>query len=307
MIDHVGLFVNEYNRSKTFYLAMLRPLGYELLAEVQPGPPEPGAPPREGTANVIAMFGPPNAGKPFQITQSAGRTAPTHVALRCPSREVVDAVYRAGIGAGGRDNGRPGPRDFMPPNYYGGFLFDPDGNELEPLCWVSDESGDASPKALDQRLEDNKSLVRRFYAAIERPGATRDTLDEFVAPEFVNHGVPPGFPTNREGLKMFFEVLRKGFPDGQSEFHHLVAEGDMVMAHKVNHGSHLGEFMGMAPTGKRVHTESVKMFQIKNCQIVAHWHVVDVHGLMVQIMEQAPASPNARRGNAPVAPAGGAR
>jgi len=290
MIDHVGLFVRDYQRSKAFYRQMLQPLGYELLGEMDPAPTAGSDPARDTALGRIAMFGPPGPGRPFQITASHHQTGPAHVALRCPSPEVVDAMYRAGLDAGGRDNGEPGPRSFMPANYYGAFVLDPDGNEIEPLCWRGVASPPSSGPAVatppaegGSPLERNKALVVRFYRTIEQPGASTDALDEFVAADFVNYGVPPGYSADRQGLKQFFTSLRAGFPDGQTEFLHVVAEGDMVMAHKVNHGTHLGEFMGMAPTGRRVHTESVKMFRIADGKIVAHWHVVDVLGLMHQI------------------------
>ena len=73
-------------------------------------------------------------GKPdFWIAQG-GAGNPVHVALVSPDRATVDAFHRAAVSAGGRDNGAPGLRPQYHPNYYGAFVFDPDGNNIEAVC-----------------------------------------------------------------------------------------------------------------------------------------------------------------------------
>jgi catechol 2,3-dioxygenase-like lactoylglutathione lyase family enzyme len=116
MIDHVGLRVADYARSKRFFEQALAPLGYSLLMEF------------DGAA---AGFG--TQGKPdFWIGGGAG--APVHVAIVSADRAGVDAFHRAALAAGGRDNGGPGLRPQYHPNYYGAFVLDPDGNNIEAVC-----------------------------------------------------------------------------------------------------------------------------------------------------------------------------
>jgi catechol 2,3-dioxygenase-like lactoylglutathione lyase family enzyme len=96
MIDHIGLGVSDYERSRAFYLAALAPLGYELVMEVTEASPHAG-------------FG--VGGKPdFWIGKSRASTAGTHVAFAAPDRATVRAFYEAALKAGARDNGPPGLR-----------------------------------------------------------------------------------------------------------------------------------------------------------------------------------------------------
>lgn len=124
MIDHTGLAVSDYERSKSFYTRSLAPLGYTLLMEV----------PRVHTGGVgVAGFG--VAPKPdFWIHEGQPNRPPIHIAFRADSRSLVDAFYRAAIEAGGTDNGPPGLRPHYHPNYYGAFVLDPDGHNVEAVC-----------------------------------------------------------------------------------------------------------------------------------------------------------------------------
>jgi catechol 2,3-dioxygenase-like lactoylglutathione lyase family enzyme len=128
MIDHTGVIVADYARSRAFYEQALAPIGYKLLAEI----------PAAVTGSVdVAGFGEPPA-PDFWITgATAARPVnhpPVHVAFRVESRELVDAFYRAALAAGGRDNGAPGPRPHYHPGYYGAFVLDPDGHNIEAVC-----------------------------------------------------------------------------------------------------------------------------------------------------------------------------
>jgi len=124
MIDHTGAGVSDFERSKQFYTKALAPLGYALLMEV----------PAELTGgHSAAGFG--VAPKPdFWIGGGASNIQPVHVAFRAASRAEVDAFYKAAIAAGGCDNGAPGLRPHYHPNYYGAFVLDPDGHNIEAVC-----------------------------------------------------------------------------------------------------------------------------------------------------------------------------
>jgi catechol 2,3-dioxygenase-like lactoylglutathione lyase family enzyme len=124
MIDHTGLDVSDPVKSRRFYEAALAPLGYEVLMEV----------PTEftGGAVVLGMGAPP---KPdFWIHQGTPQKPPLHVAFRAESRALVDAFYKAAIAAGGKDNGPPGLRPHYHQDYYGAFVLDPDGHNIEACC-----------------------------------------------------------------------------------------------------------------------------------------------------------------------------
>ena len=118
MIDHTGLIVGSFEASRRFYAAALAPLGHELLLEFHAS---------------VAGFGEP--GKPdFWIAQGEPNTPRIHVAFRADTRREVDAFYEAALDAGARDNGAPGLRPQYHPDYYGAFVLDPDGHNIEAVC-----------------------------------------------------------------------------------------------------------------------------------------------------------------------------
>jgi catechol 2,3-dioxygenase-like lactoylglutathione lyase family enzyme len=124
MIDHTALNVSDLARSQAFYHAALAPLGYRVLAEF-PAPVTGGA--------AVAGFGVPP--KPdFWVAQGPPNRPPLHVAFRVDTRALVDAFYAAALSAGGRDNGAPGPRPHYHAHYYGAFVLDFDGHNIEAVC-----------------------------------------------------------------------------------------------------------------------------------------------------------------------------
>jgi catechol 2,3-dioxygenase-like lactoylglutathione lyase family enzyme len=123
MIDHIGFSVSDYARAKAFYEQALAPLGYGLVMEVT----------AQETGALVAGFG--RGGKPdFWIGDEGRLELPVHVAFLADDRSTVDAFYRAAIAAGGKDNGAPGLRPHYHPNYYGAFVLDPDGHNIEAVC-----------------------------------------------------------------------------------------------------------------------------------------------------------------------------
>lgn len=124
MIDHTGVVVSDFDRSKRFYQAALGAIGYQLLLEF----------PAAVTGSTdVAGFGEPE--KPdFWLSRGTPNQPPVHVAFRVQDRATVDAFYNAAMAAGGRDNGEPGLRPHYHPNYYGAFVLDPDGHNIEAVC-----------------------------------------------------------------------------------------------------------------------------------------------------------------------------
>jgi len=118
MLDHVSLGVSDFEQSKKFYDAALRPLGIErLYAE---GPTAAGY-----GANRKAFF---------WIGQRDASQTGSHVAFVAEDRETVDRFYQAALAAGGRDNGPPGLRPNYHEDYYGAFVLDLDGHNIEAVC-----------------------------------------------------------------------------------------------------------------------------------------------------------------------------
>jgi len=124
MIDHIGIVASDFEKSKKFFSEALSAIGYSLIAEF----------PASVTGHTdVAGFGEPP--KPdFWISRGKATNSPVHIAFRVGSRSVVDAFYKAAIAAGGRDNGGPGVRAHYHPNYYGAFVLDPDGHNVEAVC-----------------------------------------------------------------------------------------------------------------------------------------------------------------------------
>ena len=121
MLDHIGIAVSDFARAKGFYEKALGPLGIAQIMEVS----------AEQTGDQPAVgFG--SDCKPF-FWFGGGTVARTHVAFVAKSRAAVDAFYQAALAAGGRDNGPPGLRPHYHPNYYGAFVLDPDGHNIEAV------------------------------------------------------------------------------------------------------------------------------------------------------------------------------
>ena len=115
MLDHIGIPVSDVARSKQFFVTALAPLGYKVIMDL---------------GEAVGM----GAERPDFWIGKAQTGSPSHIAFAASERGLVDAFYRAAIGAGGRDNGKPGIRAQYHPNYYGAFVYDPDGNNIEVVC-----------------------------------------------------------------------------------------------------------------------------------------------------------------------------
>ena len=125
IIDHFGFGVSDYERAKAFYAEALAPLGIALVMEFGP----------EQTEGKVWACGFGKGGKPELWIGSDGKTTPPmHVAFEAETRAEVRAFYETALRLGGRDNGGPGVRPQYHPNYYGAFVFDLDGHNIEVVC-----------------------------------------------------------------------------------------------------------------------------------------------------------------------------
>ncbi|HKF63110.1 MAG TPA: VOC family protein [Dongiaceae bacterium] len=121
MLDHISLGTANLARARKFYDAALKPLGYKMVWPV---------------AGYGAVKGEPKfwIGLPLAKRQKPRASAGTHVAFMAENRKAVDAFYKAAIRAGAKDNGKPGLRPEYHANYYGAFVFDPEGHAIEAVC-----------------------------------------------------------------------------------------------------------------------------------------------------------------------------
>jgi predicted ester cyclase len=131
--------------------------------------------------------------------------------------------------------------------------------------------------------EDHKAIVRRLFDAVWNTGNVA-LLDELLAPGFVDHAAQMGGgdPT-AEGFKTQVRLFRAAFPDGRSQIEDLIAEGDRVVARWSDGGTQRGEWMGVAPTGKRVTTTGIDIYRIAGGRIAEFWCNEDELGLLRQL------------------------
>ena len=132
MLDHVGLPVSNFKRSLAFYMKVLEPLGYGLILEVSS---------EETGGRNHAGFGAGDRPQ-FWIGSGTPLKGGVHFAFEAKSREAVRTFYDAAMQAGGRDNGAPGLRPHYHENYYGAFVLDPDGHNIEAVCHAPGQFGD---------------------------------------------------------------------------------------------------------------------------------------------------------------------
>ncbi len=125
IIDHISLPVSDYTVSKDFYTRALAPLGITALKEF----PNICGFGKQGKPEFWIGSGPLSFWKDGQL-----KSTPTHIAFAAADRAAVDAFYAAAMAAGATDYGAPGLRPMYHPNYYGAFVLDPDGNNIEAVC-----------------------------------------------------------------------------------------------------------------------------------------------------------------------------
>lgn len=124
MLDHIGFPVSNYKRSKSFYAQALAPLGYGLVLEVSS---------EHGGDKSHAGFG--TEGRPrFWISAGTPVKGQMHIAFKARTRKAVETFFEEALKAGGKDNGSPGLRPHYHENYYGAFVLDPDGHNIEAVC-----------------------------------------------------------------------------------------------------------------------------------------------------------------------------
>ncbi len=129
-------------------------------------------------------------------------------------------------------------------------------------------------------IEENKTIVRRFYEEV-MSGRNLSLLDELIAPDY-SEDDEAGKP-GRNGLKQFLTMFSGAFPDAVVNIQHLIAEGDLVVAHIILHGTHQGNYYRSVPTGKQVTWRGTHIYRVTDGMIRARWGDVDRLSLMTQL------------------------
>jgi catechol 2,3-dioxygenase-like lactoylglutathione lyase family enzyme len=127
MIDHLSTYATDFETTMGFYEAVFHPLGYSLQTQFVVDE-DPDFPSRR-----VCAFGAGGAST-FWVIESKAASSPRHIAFKAKSREMVDEFYNTALHHGAKSNGAPGIRPEYHDNYYGAFVFDPDGNDIEAVC-----------------------------------------------------------------------------------------------------------------------------------------------------------------------------
>jgi steroid delta-isomerase-like uncharacterized protein len=131
-------------------------------------------------------------------------------------------------------------------------------------------------------IEENKTLLRQFIEEVFHK-RNLEMVERFMAVNIIDHDPLPVEATGSEGQKQFFALFLHAFPDFHVTVNDLIAEGDKVVAHQTFQGTHQGDFLGLAPTGKQFSITGIDIIRVDEGKIVEHWSMVDNLGMMQQL------------------------
>ena len=129
---------------------------------------------------------------------------------------------------------------------------------------------------------DPRELVERLHTELFASGDL-SALERFFAPDVVSHNMPPGFPSGLAGVRRFFETFQAAFPDLAVRVDEVVVEGDRAAVATTIEGTHEGELLGIAPTGRRVAVTGIDLVRVAEGRIVEHRGLTDTVGLLRQL------------------------
>ena len=127
-----------------------------------------------------------------------------------------------------------------------------------------------------------KAVVRRNTEVVQNKGSF-DVFDKLFADDFVDHTPQPGTTPDKAGVRKLYTYMREAFPDFHAEIHFQTADGDRVTTYKTYHGTHDGPLLGIAPTHRKIHFETVDVMRVHDGKITDHWGVGNLLSLMQQI------------------------
>ena len=127
-----------------------------------------------------------------------------------------------------------------------------------------------------------KAVVRLNTEKVQGEGDFA-LFEELFADDFVDHTPQPGTTADKDGVRVLYHRLRDAFPDFRPEIHWQSVEGDLVTTYKTYHGTHHGDFLGIAPTGRTVQFDTVDAMRVREGRIVEHWGVANLYGVLGQL------------------------
>jgi len=145
-------------------------------------------------------------------------------------------------------------------------------------------AGTTSPPSDGEAL---KAVVRRNTDQVQGQGDFA-LFDELFADDFVDHTPQPGTTPDKAGVRILYKRLRDAFPDFRPEIHWQTVDSDVVTTFKIYHGTHLGDFLGIAPTGKTVQFETVDAMRVSDGRITDHWGVANLYSVLQQLGQLPP-------------------
>jgi steroid delta-isomerase-like uncharacterized protein len=134
----------------------------------------------------------------------------------------------------------------------------------------------------DEAGEQAIAVVRRNTEEVQGRGDF-ELFEELFADDFVDHTPQPGTTADKDGVRILYHRLREAFPDFRPEIHWQTVDGDLVTTFKTYHGTHRGDFLGIAPTGRTVRFDTVDAMRVRDGRIVEHWGVADLYGVVGQL------------------------
>jgi predicted SnoaL-like aldol condensation-catalyzing enzyme len=133
-----------------------------------------------------------------------------------------------------------------------------------------------------------KAVVRRNTEEVQGRG-NYALFDELFADDFLDHTPQPNCTPDKPGALGLYRALRAAFPDFHADIHWQRVDGDVVTTFKTYHGTHQGDFLGVAPTGRKIHFETVDAMRVQNGKITEHWGVANLFSLLQQLGAWPPA------------------
>jgi predicted ester cyclase len=130
----------------------------------------------------------------------------------------------------------------------------------------------------------NKALVRRFYKEVYVDW-NMALADEVVSPRFTSHDWPDDGPTGPLAFREYYAAIRAAVPDARYEVDDLIAEADRVVVRWRLLGTHMGDFRGLAPTGRAITLKGIAIYRVENGKLMERWVVADLHGLLEELRE----------------------
>lgn len=127
-----------------------------------------------------------------------------------------------------------------------------------------------------------KAVVRLNTEKVQGEGDFA-LFEELFAEDFVDHTPQPGTTADKDGVRVLYHRLREAFPDFRPEIHWQSVDGDLVTTYKTYHGTHHGDFLGIAPTGRTVQFDTVDAMRVRGGRIVEHWGVANLYSVLGQL------------------------